>query len=99
MAITKPTRQPFFDGARALLALGYPPETAIQSRHQGSEVVAMRSTVGEAAKWTIKERDRGGLRKERWQPYDADSSIPVAPRTGAVGEGGILCGPEAAVAA
>jgi hypothetical protein len=27
MAITRPTRQPMLDGARALLALGYAPES------------------------------------------------------------------------
>ena len=49
IAITRPTRQPRLDGARALLALGYAPETAITARHAGSDTIAMRSTVGEAA--------------------------------------------------
>jgi hypothetical protein len=88
MAITKPTRQPFYDAARALIELGYAPETVIVARHAGSDTVAMRGTIGELAQWTIKERDRGGLRKERWQPYDADSSFPVAPKTAAPASAG-----------
>ena len=71
------SRQPLFAAARTLLSEGFAPETAITARHAGSEIVAMRSTVGEAAQWTVKERDKGGLSKERWQPYDADSSSPV----------------------
>ena len=53
MAITKPTRQPLLDAARALAALGYSAETTIIARHAGSDTVAMRSTVGESARWTI----------------------------------------------
>jgi hypothetical protein len=87
VAISRPTRQPLLDGARALLAQGYPAETIVTTRHAGSATIAMRSTVGEAARWTIKERDRGGLSKERWQPYDADSPPPVAPKTAADPDG------------
>jgi hypothetical protein len=67
-AITKPTRQPLLDAARVLLAPGYPADTPITARHVGSDVIAMRSTVGEAARWTIEEPDRGGLRKRPWMP-------------------------------
>jgi hypothetical protein len=74
--LTRPTRQPFFDAARALLALGYPPETIITARHCGSSIVAMRGVIGELAEWTVKERDSGGLRRERWSPYDGAGSSP-----------------------
>ena len=30
----------------------------------------MRGVVGELAKWTIEERDRGGLRKVLWKPRE-----------------------------
>lgn len=82
--LVRSSRQPLLDAARELLAVGYPPETVLTTRHQGSDIVAQRSTVGEAAKWTIKERDRGGLRRELWQPHPraaqkADCSIPEGP--------------------
>ena len=48
MSITRPTRQPQLDGARALLALGYPPETIITARHAGSDIVAMQRGPGRA---------------------------------------------------
>ena len=73
------SRQPLFDGARRLLAEGVAPDTALTTRRRGSPIIAMRSTVGEAAKWTVAERNRGGLHKERWQPYDAGSSFAVVP--------------------
>ena len=57
------SRQPFFDGARVLLAEGVEPATVYEARHQGSTRVAMRSTVGEAAKWTVTVSDTGGLQK------------------------------------
>ena len=67
------SRQPLFDGARKLLAEGVAPDTALTTRHQGSAIIAMHSTVGEAAKWTIQESDKGGLRKRLWRPFeDAD---------------------------
>lgn len=73
------SRQPFLDAARVLLAAGHPPETVLTTRHQGSDIVAQRSTIGEAARWTVNERDRGGLRRELWKPHpraaqDADCS-------------------------
>ncbi len=78
------SRQPLFDGARALVALGDPPETMIVARHQGSASIAMRSTVAEAAKWTIEERDGAGLRKALWI---ARPSIGGASETGHVADG------------
>lgn len=73
------SRQPLFDGARKLAALGYDPDILIEARYRHSPIVAMRSTIGEAAKWTIKERDSGGLRKERWQPFMGRPSSPGGP--------------------
>jgi hypothetical protein len=62
------SRQPLLDGARKLLAEGVPPETVLETRHKGSTIVAQRSTVGEAAKWTVHESDKGGIRRERFDP-------------------------------
>ena len=37
----------------------------------------MSGVLGELAKWTIEERDRGGLRKVLWKPREnAVSSYP-----------------------
>jgi hypothetical protein len=63
------SRQPFYDGARKLLAEGVPPETVIEARHKGSSIVALRSTVGEAAKWSVEESDRGGIARRRYRAW------------------------------
>lgn len=68
--MTKATRQPFFDGARALLAIGAAIEAPLISRHQGSQTIVMQSTVGEAARWSVSESDGGGLRRQLWSPYE-----------------------------
>ena len=42
----------------------------------------MRGVVGELAKWTIEDRDRGGLRKVLWKPHEnavsSDGGSPPA---------------------
>jgi hypothetical protein len=71
------TRQPFLDGARALARLGISPLTHIAMRRPGDLADSLRSTVGDAAALTVKERDRGGLLFEQWE---ADSrSLEGAP--------------------
>lgn len=62
------SRTPFYDAARALLKFGVDPETEIVARHEGSETVAMRGTVGELAQWTVEESDARGLQKRKWKP-------------------------------
>lgn len=62
------SRTPFFDAARFLLKIGTPPDTELTCSHLGSDTVAMRSTVGEAAKWTIQESG-GRTRRAPWKPY------------------------------
>lgn len=80
--LLRATRQPLFDGARALAARGVAPETIVVTRHRGSPHVAMRSTVGEAARWTVEESDRGGLQRRLWRPHwKADSSQGEVPET------------------
>lgn len=74
--------QPFLTAARALLAEGYASDLVLEARHAGSPIVALRSTIGEAARWMIEETDRGGLRKRRWRPFRvALSPGAVAPRS------------------
>ena len=64
------SRQPLLDAARVLLAEGIPPETPIAMQHKGSATIAMTSTVGEAAKLTVKEKPNGP-KFEKWEPFPA----------------------------
>jgi hypothetical protein len=86
LAITKQTRQPLFDGARALLALGYDPAGMITARHAGRDIIAMRATIGEAACWTIEESDKGGLRKRLWMPRSPWGGSPETADAPEVGQ-------------
>ena len=80
MALTKPTHQPLYDGARAMLALGYDGATVLRVRHKG--IIAMQGVLGELARWTIEERDRGGQGKVLWKPRaNAVSSDGGSPPT------------------
>ena len=73
------TRQPLLDGARELLRLGHPATDAVVMQHQGSGVDALRSTIGAAARLSVKERDRGGLLFERWDANCRSlERVPVA---------------------
>jgi hypothetical protein len=63
------SRQPLLDGARILLAEGFDPETPIVTRHAGDAFDAMISTVGEAAKWTVRENETEGPRFVRWTAF------------------------------
>jgi hypothetical protein len=64
---------PLLCGARALLQIGVAPETPLQMRHDGSTTIAMVTTVGVAARLSVRE---GGstVRFERWKPYPAEAS-------------------------
>ena len=66
--LLRATRQTTYDGARALLAQGVSPDAVITTRHRGSAIVGSRMIVGEAAKWTVTESDREGLRRIPWRP-------------------------------
>lgn len=67
--ILRASRQPLFDVARALSGEGVPPEAILTTKHAGSSIVATRSTVGEASRWTIEESDNRGPRRRTWRPY------------------------------
>ena len=43
---------PFMDAARALLKLGYAPDTILTMRHDGSTTEALRAPIGKAARLT-----------------------------------------------
>jgi hypothetical protein len=81
------TRQPFLDGARALLALGFDPATAVVLKHIGSDTECLRGRIGTAAGLTVGESDIAGIRLRRWKPYPSRAVAPTAPMVPALAEG------------
>jgi hypothetical protein len=85
------SRQPVFDGARALIERGHDPEELICADQSGHLV--FKATIGENARWTIEESDKAGLRKRPWSEWTlqkAVSSRAVGPRTGEERSGGTM---------
>jgi len=62
------SKTPFFTSARTLRAEGVPDNTPIIMKHEGSPIVAMRSTIGEAASKIVHETDREGPKLKRYRP-------------------------------
>lgn len=83
------SRQPRLDGARALLARGWPPTTLLNTRHQEHAYDNWRRArpIGELAGWTVGEEDRAGLRRRRWQPFDGRSLVGRGAENGRSGRG------------
>ena len=66
------SKQPLVDGARALLAAGFDPATALTMRHDGSSHDSFAPLrIGRWAGWTYEERDNGGLTRACWMPFAA----------------------------
>jgi hypothetical protein len=85
------SRQPVFDGARALIERGHHPEELMCADQNGHLVFI--ATIGENARWTIEESDKAGLRKRPWRELPvqiAVSSRAVGPRTGEERSGGTM---------
>jgi hypothetical protein len=79
LALVCTSRQPFYASARVLLDTGSDPAEVLEASHAGQEMVAMRSTVGEAAKWTVTESADGQMRRKIWQPFEhASRGSPVS---------------------
>jgi hypothetical protein len=57
---------PLLTAARILQAEGVPDDTPISMTHEGSAVVAMRSTISEAASMIVEE---SGAKGPRFKPY------------------------------
>ena len=82
------TRQPLVDGARALLARGFDPCTPLTMRHEGKAYDSFQPMpIGHWAKWTYKEREKGGMAVERWMPF-------AVPRSGQKSGSEALVAPE-----
>jgi hypothetical protein len=65
------SRTPFFAAARVLVEEGADPETPITMSHEGSCIVSLRSTIGQAARLTVEESERSGPRFVRYRPFRA----------------------------
>jgi hypothetical protein len=68
------SRQPLLDAARVFLAAGVPPDTRIAMRHAGADHDALSSTIGAAAKLTVRETPTDGPRLTRHEPYESGIS-------------------------
>jgi hypothetical protein len=66
------SRTPVFSAGRALLSEGVSPQEPLIVSHEGSQIVSITTTVGQAAQLTIVERDSGGI---HIAPYDASSTV------------------------
>jgi hypothetical protein len=62
------SKTPFFTSARILQAEGIPDNTPITMTHEGSSVVALRSTIGEAASKIVHETETAGPKLKRYRP-------------------------------
>jgi hypothetical protein len=63
------SRTPLLTAARVLLEEGWSPDCPLHGSHEGSPIVALRSTIGAAARLTVWEPDREGISFEAWSPY------------------------------
>jgi hypothetical protein len=68
--VVKSSLTPFCDAARVLVERGVDTNSWIVMRHQGSDVDALRSKVGIAAKLTVRE-DRDAPRFVKYAPWKA----------------------------
>jgi hypothetical protein len=68
--IVGPTRQPWYDAARALLARGYPPDALLTMRHEkGAQDSFVPRPIGALAELTVEESDRSGLRVRKYRSF------------------------------
>ena len=93
------SREPLYAAARVLLAEGVSPDEVLEAQHASSPIVAMRSTVGEAAKWTVEETDKGGMQRRKWRPFgsprqDGPPGLEVAPDSAPEAKTGTRMGSE-----
>jgi hypothetical protein len=70
------SRQPFLDGARELLASGYPADTVIVMRSPASDADRLRSTIGTAARLTVTDNRYGVPQFRRWAAPAGDVAAP-----------------------
>ncbi len=59
---------PFYSTARRLMKEGVLPQEPLTMTHQGSDMVCLRSTVGEAAALSVVDSDNRGLQLRPYRP-------------------------------
>lgn len=59
---------PLLTAARVLLNEGVSPNIVITMTHEGASEVAMKATLGKAAKLTVVENDKEGPRLSKYRP-------------------------------
>jgi hypothetical protein len=73
------SRQPFLDGCRKLVELGFDAMAPVVMRHVGSGADSLRSTVGNAAALSVSEGD-DAPRFRAWKPSPFRAGAPsIAP--------------------
>jgi hypothetical protein len=73
------------DGARELLARGFDPGALLHVQHAGRafDPTVVPRPIGELAERTYEERDKDGLKRRRWRPFEMPrNGVAVASRTG-----------------
>jgi hypothetical protein len=69
------SRTPVSSAGRVLLQEGVSPDEPLIALHEGSQIISMTTTVGQAARLTVIERDSGGI---HIAPYDADTTARLS---------------------
>lgn len=73
------SKTPLLSAARILLKAGADPKTELtMSRADG--VVAMRTTVGDAAHWSVSEPEKSGVRFVPFSERPGGRGMPIAAR-------------------
>ncbi|MPR12173.1 hypothetical protein [Microvirga tunisiensis] len=70
---------PFFAAARVLLAQGFDPATLLTMRHEGSAIISIRATIGQAAGRTVHEGDKDSARIVRLKTVAANGLFTEFP--------------------
>jgi len=82
-----PSRTPFFDAARTLLAAGFDPAAPFAMMHARSAIVSLSATIGTAARYMVEESAHGPvLRRFRMAPLSAVEAPPMRRPVPAGGE-------------
>ena len=62
------SKTPLLSAARVLLERGVPRDTELRMFWYGSKIASLRTTVGEAAAWTVKEERKYGPVLRAYRP-------------------------------
>jgi hypothetical protein len=82
---SKNSTQPLLDAARAPIADGVDPETRLVMPYIGQNHDALAGKIGELAKLTVLDPEKGLPRFRCWEPAPARRGVPGIDETGEVG--------------